>query len=84
MLDELGVAHAVRQRGARLTGFEVRAGGGTLLREITVPDARFVAIHRADLHAALRTAVPADRVRACTDGAQTSRIDAASGAQRVR
>jgi 2-polyprenyl-6-methoxyphenol hydroxylase-like FAD-dependent oxidoreductase len=65
VLDALGCLEAARQHAADPDRFEFRATVGELLTRTTVPADRtlLLAVYRADLHAALRAAVPADRVR---------------------
>lgn len=73
VLDDLGLLDRVRERGTDPATVEVRAGGDRLARA-SLPPGRtlLLAVHRADLHAALRDPVPDDRVRL---GTEPERID---------
>lgn len=72
VLDELDCLGAVRQRAVDPNQIEIRATGGERLRRTTIPSDRtlLLAVHRADLHAALRTAVPSDWIRMGTTPAR--------------
>ena len=74
VLAELGRLDTVREQAADPDGFEIRASGGDLLTRTTLPPERtlLLAVHRADLHAALRADLPTDRVRM---GTSPERID---------
>lgn len=65
VLDELGVLDTVRDRAVAPEGFEIRDADAGRLARTSLPAGRtlLLAVHRADLHAALRGPVPADRVR---------------------
>ena len=64
VLSALGVADSVLEAGTSPDAFAVRAGGGERLAEVEIPGREtFLAVHRADLHAALREAVPDRLVR---------------------
>jgi 2-polyprenyl-6-methoxyphenol hydroxylase-like FAD-dependent oxidoreductase len=77
VLEELGCLAAARDRAADPDRFAVRAAGGEVLARVTLaPDQTLMlAIYRADLHAALREAVPADRVRMGTAPASIDEHD---------
>lgn len=64
VLDELGRLEAARRQAADPDRFEIRATDGELLTRTAVPADRtlLLAIYRADLHAALRAAVPSEWV----------------------
>lgn len=70
--EELDVAGRVREAGTPVESFEVRNPGGDLLQSASLPEAPFVAVHRADLHAALRTTVPDEWIQM---GTTPERID---------
>lgn len=61
--EELGVGEAVRSAGRPVDRFEVRTPDGDVLSATTFDTAPFVAVHRADLHAALRGTVPEEWIR---------------------
>jgi 2-polyprenyl-6-methoxyphenol hydroxylase-like FAD-dependent oxidoreductase len=63
VLEELGVADVARARGTAPAAFAIRDADGEELASVSLPDEAFLAIHRADLHAALREAVPPELVR---------------------
>lgn len=64
VLSALSAADSAVDLGTTPDVFAVRAAGGERLAEVDIPGERtFLAIHRADLHAALRAAAPDDRVR---------------------
>lgn len=63
VLGELGVAGVARARGTAPDRFVVGGLDGRRLATVRVPGNAFLALHRADLHAALRAAVPSDLVR---------------------
>lgn len=65
VLDELGCLEAARRHAADPSRFEIRATGGEVLTQTTVPadQTLLLAIYRADLHAALREGVPTDWIR---------------------
>jgi len=64
VLDALGVADDAVSRGSVPDRFEIRGADGTRLASVDLPgDDAFLAVHRADLHAALRGAVPEPWVR---------------------
>ncbi len=65
-LDAIGAGERTRERGTVPESFSIRDRSGDELASVDLPDDIFLAIHRADLHAALREAVPADRVRTGT------------------
>lgn len=63
VLEVLGVAEDAVDRGSVPDRFEIRDGRGKQLASVSLPgDREFLAIHRADLHAALRQAIPQDWV----------------------
>jgi 2-polyprenyl-6-methoxyphenol hydroxylase-like FAD-dependent oxidoreductase len=91
VLDDLGVLDAARQRGADPDGFEIRAAGGDRLARADLPADRtlLLAVHRADLHAALREAVPGTwirmdttptRIETAADGVDVEFDDGTTGA----
>lgn len=65
VLDELGRLDTAREHAADPDGFDIRASDGDLLTRTTLPPEQtlLLAIHRADLHAALRADVPTDWIR---------------------
>lgn len=65
VLDELGCLETARQASADPDAFAVRASGGELLTRTTLAPGRtlLLAIHRPDLHVALRSRVPDEWVR---------------------
>lgn len=72
VLDELGRFDTAREYAADPDGFEIRASDGGLLTRSTLPPEQtlLLAIHRADLHAALRAEVPTDWIRMGTSPQQ--------------
>lgn len=101
VLEELGVAETAIDRGTTPDRFEIRGGNGENLATVDLPDEdAFLAVHRADLHAALREAVPAssirmdtapasiategDRVRVEYEDGTADRVDAVVGADGIR
>lgn len=73
VLEELGVAGEAVSRGSVPDRFEIRGEGGKQLAAVQLPGRDvFLTVHRADLHAALREAVPQDWVRM---GTTVSEID---------
>lgn len=64
-LSELKVLDDARTRAADPSSFQVRAPDGEVLTEASMPSGEtlLLAIHRADLHVALREAVPSDWIR---------------------
>lgn len=74
VLDELGVGNEVRDRAADPDGFAIRSGRGEMLSRAAFRPGRTapLVVHRADLHAALRGAVPAEWIRM---GTSPRRID---------
>lgn len=82
VLEELGQLGTARAQAADPDGFEVRATGGKLLTRTALPPGQtlLLAIHRGDLHAALRELIPADRVRM---GTSPEHIDERDGAVTV-
>jgi 2-polyprenyl-6-methoxyphenol hydroxylase-like FAD-dependent oxidoreductase len=69
VLDELGQLDAVRERAADPATVEVRSGDRGVLTRTTVPteETLLLAIHRGDLHAALREPIPEDWIRMDTE-----------------
>jgi 2-polyprenyl-6-methoxyphenol hydroxylase-like FAD-dependent oxidoreductase len=69
VLDELGRLEAVRERAADPATFEVRSGDRGVLTRTTVPteETLLLAVHRGDLHAALREPVSDDWIRMGTE-----------------
>jgi len=65
VLAELGRRETVRERATDPDGFEIRGADGRLLTRATLPPDRtpLLVVHRADLHAALRSGVADDRIR---------------------
>lgn len=65
VLDELGALDTVRADAADPNTFEVRTIGGDLLSRTTLPRGQtlLLAVHRANLHAALRDTVPDKWIR---------------------
>lgn len=65
VLEDLGTLATARNRAADPDGFEIRASEGGLLTRTALSSDRtlLLAIHRADLHAALRAKVPDDSIR---------------------
>jgi 2-polyprenyl-6-methoxyphenol hydroxylase-like FAD-dependent oxidoreductase len=61
--EELGVDDAIRSAGRPVDRFEMRTPDGERLSATTFDPPPFVAVHRADLHAALREAVPGEWIR---------------------
>jgi len=74
VLDELGRLDAVRERAADPETVAVRSGDRGSLARATIPDDEtlLLAVHRGDLHAALRAPVPEEQVRM---GTSPERID---------
>lgn len=100
VLDRLGAADAVRDAGTRLRTFQIRGADGEPLSEATLPPRRtpaFLAVHRADLHEAIRDCAPAVRmdtspsslapvsggVKVTFEDGTTERYDAVVGADGV-
>lgn len=100
VLAELGVADAAVARGSTPDRFVIRDADGETLASVALPDEEaFLAVHRADLHEALRTAVPTrsvrmdttptsvepagDRVRLTYDDGRTETADAVIGADGI-
>ncbi len=74
VLDELGRLDAVRKRAADPEAVAIRSADRGRLTRATVPDEEtlLLAVHRGDLHAALREPIPDDWVRM---GTSPERID---------
>lgn len=69
ILERLGIGEAVRANGTPLREFHVRKAGGEVLTTEQLgsgDEAPFLAIHRGDLHAAMRQLVPDDRITMAT------------------
>ena len=66
MLEELGVADRVMARANSTAQFQIRRADESLLREYALPGGGqgtgFAAVHRADLHQAVRSGVPDERI----------------------
>jgi 2-polyprenyl-6-methoxyphenol hydroxylase-like FAD-dependent oxidoreductase len=86
-LEWLGVAQAIRDRGAVRTGGGVRSPSGRWLSRtladalIASDDVTMLMVHRADLHEALLAALPHDVVRF---GARLERVEEAAAAVTVQ
>lgn len=65
VLDDLGCLERARETAAAPERFEIRASEGGRLSQVDLPSGKTLlfAIHRADLHAALRETVPDDWIR---------------------
>lgn len=87
VLFDLGVGEAIANRGRRLSSAAIRSADGRIL-SVTEPrslerhfDAPAIALHRADLHAALAEALPSDIIhlgRACS-AVDENRVQFADG-----
>jgi 2-polyprenyl-6-methoxyphenol hydroxylase-like FAD-dependent oxidoreductase len=72
VLEELGCLATARRAATDPDRFEVRSSDGGPLTRTSIPPDRtlLLAIHRADLHAALRETVPAEWIRMGTEPAR--------------
>ncbi|KPN29775.1 salicylate hydroxylase [Halolamina pelagica] len=72
VLDEIDRLETVRERAADPSAFEVRSSDRSVLTRTRVPteETLLLAVHRGDLHAALRESVPDDWVRMGTEPAR--------------
>lgn len=78
VLKELGVAETALDHGTGMDTYHLRKRGGKKIASYSVDtgdDLRFLAIHRADLHNALREAVPDDSIRMGTTPEQLTETD---------